>query len=450
VLPRRYAFVPVVIAGCYMPLGQALVIGGLHFYLLRVLIVFGLARSLFRKELSGIRPNAIDGVLTANVLVTTFLFVIFDGTNASLVGRLGAAYDAFGAYILIRASVRSVDDAFAVTKACAVAIIPLAVPFILENISGRNPFAALGGVPPLSDIRDGYVRSQGPFRHAILAGTFGATAMPVFVGLWASGRGNRLVATLAIASATIIVITSRASGPITAFAVVSAGLFIWPFRKMMRAIRWGMLLALLGLVLVMKQPVWFLIARVSNLTGGGGWYRSALIDAAIQHFGEWWLIGTGYTAHWMATGASSDPNSADIVNEFVFQGVNGGLLALLLFVWLIVKCFKAVGTGVRAPGYSPGTQFAIWSIGCALVGHIASFFSVSYFDQIIIFWYLLIGMIVAVVPQTTALATLAGSPDPIRIDNAGPRTRFDRFHTDPSRRHGFAQGGASWQTRGPR
>ncbi len=405
-LPRRYAFVPVVIAGCYMTLGQALLIGGLHFYLLRVLIVFGLTRIVLRRELSGITVHGTDGVLVAGLVVSTFLYVAFDGKNASLIGRLGAAYDALGVYVLVRSSVRSIDDALAVIWACSVVTIPLAVPFMIESATGRNAFWVLGGVPVLSEIRDGHVRCTGPFRHAILAGTFGATAMPAFVGLCVYGRKTtRLIAILAIASATIIVVTSRSSGPISAFVVASIGLVIWPIRKRMRAVRWGMVFALLGLVAVMKQPVWFLIARVSTLTGGGGWYRSALIDAAISHFDEWWLVGTGYTAHWMATGANVDENSADLVNEFVFQGVNGGLLAVLLFVWLIVRSFKNVGTSMRTPGISVGTQFAIWSMGCALVAHVASFFSVSYFDQIIIFWYLLIGLIVGVAPRAKTSVT---------------------------------------------
>jgi hypothetical protein len=36
-------------------------------------------------------------------------------------------------------------------------------------------------------------------------------------------------------------------------------------------------------------------------------------------------------------------------------------------------------------------------MGCAVLSHVASFFSVSYFDQVIIFWYLLIGMIAVLV-----------------------------------------------------
>jgi hypothetical protein len=436
VLPRRYAFVPVFIGGCYMRVGEHLLIAGLHFYLLRVLILFGVTRVLLRGELSSIRPNGIDGVLIAGLVVHTFLFLMFDGTNTTLNGRLGTLYDAVGVYLLVRASVRSVDDALAVLKACAVVVIPLAVPFIMESVSGRNAFAALGGVPPLSEIRDGHVRSTGPFKHPILAGTFAATTMPLFVGLWASGKASRVVVTFAIASVTIIVITSRSSGPLSAFAVASVGLLIWPCRNMMRVIRWGMLLALLGLALVMKQPIWFLIARVSDLTGGGGWYRSGLIDAAVQHFDEWWLIGTGYTAHWMATGVTD--TSADLVNQFVAQGVNGGLLTVLLFVWLLVKCFQAVGTGLNTPGHSSRTQFAIWSMGCGLAGHVASFFSVSYYDQIIIFWCLLIGSIVAVASQ---IAVPVSAPNLTKVHDPLQRARGGSFQPDLAGRDGFARVG---------
>jgi hypothetical protein len=413
------------VAGCYMTWGQALVIDGLDFHPMRILILFGLARVLIRSELSGIRLNAIDGAVIASLSVTTLLFSLFDGTNVSLIGRLGAAYNALGTYILVRASIRTLDDIVSVVKAGAVVIIPLGILFVVESVTGRNPFAALGGVRELSEIRNGRVRCQGPFLHSILAGTFGATAWPLFVGLWVHGR-NRVLASLAIVAATIIVITSGSSGPLSAFAISTVGLMCWLGRGWLRPIRWGLVMAVLGLALVMKAPVWFVIDRLSNLIGGAGWYRSALIDAAVNHFDEWWLFGTGYTAHWMPTGIGADANSADIVNEFVAQGVKGGLLALLLFTWLIVKCFKTVGKAIGSTvNESSGRRFAIWSLGCGLLAHVASFFSVSYFDQITIYWYLLIGMIAALASQMKTLPDGA----PIRIRTAPiANSKLSHFH----------------------
>lgn len=403
VLPRRYALIPMLMAGCYMTLGQALIIDGLHWYLFRILILFGMMRIIVRKELFAIEPNAIDKVLVAWLLVSSLLYVLVDGTYVRATERLGYVYDAVGTYSLVRALVRDFDDIVFTVKAFAVIIIPLAVLFAREAATGQNPFAILGGVGLWSQVRDGQVRCQGPFKHAILAGTFGATAMPLFVGLWAHSGRSRVLATGAIVAATVIVVTSGSSGAVTSFFLSIVGFICWWWKSHMKAIRWGIAVGVLALAAVMKAPIWFLIDRASELVGGNGWYRSKLIDSAIRHFDEWWLVGTGYTAHWMETGISANPYSADIVNEFVNQGVRGGLVALLLFIWLLVKCFKIAGTAVRNVEQSRAKQFMIWAMGCTVLSHVASFFSVTYFDQIIIFWYLIIGMIAALVHGTTAV-----------------------------------------------
>src|SRR2546427_9109837 len=117
----------------------------------------------------------------------------------------------------------------------------------------------------------------------------------------------------------------------------------------------------------MKAPVWFLIARVSDIIGGGGWHRVALIDTAIRHFDEWWLMGTSYTAHWLATQLEVNPDMVDITNQFISEGVGGGILSMCLFIWLIVKCFKVTGLAVHNEIQFPNPErFMVWSLGCAL------------------------------------------------------------------------------------
>jgi hypothetical protein len=397
-LPRRYALAPMLIAGCYLTLGQVLIVGGLHFYLLRILILFGLVRLVLRKEILSVNLSVIDKLLLAWVVVHSFLYLLFDGTNVNLTERLGAAYNALGIYFLIRALVWDLDDVLHAIKMLGIIIIPLAGLFMVEYMTEKNPFFIFGGVSEFTIIRGDKLRCQGPFRHPILAGTFGATAIPLFVGLWVYSTRDRLLAAGAILAATIIVFLSSSSGPLIAYLASVVGLMCWRVKDNMRAIRWGAVVILLALHAYMKAPVWFLISKLSELVGGTGWYRAALIDAFIRHFDEWWLIGTGYTAHWMPTGIAIDPTKTDIVNQYVAQGVNGGLLGLSLFVWLIVKCFKTTGVAIRTEALdSFPEKFMIWSLGCTLLSHVVSFFSVSYFDQIIIFWYMLLAMIAALV-----------------------------------------------------
>jgi hypothetical protein len=99
------------------------------------------------------------------------------------------------------------------------------------------------------------------------------------------------------------------------------------------------------LALMMNAPVWYLSAKLSEAMGGSGWHRAYLIDQWVAHFGEWWLFGTTYTAHWGPAGETipGDPNMMDITNHFVMEAVKGGLLKLLLFVAMLVGCFKVIG-----------------------------------------------------------------------------------------------------------
>lgn len=398
VLPRQYALVPIFIGGSYLTLGQNLVTSGAHFHLIRILIAFGLIRLLVRREIFSIQLNAIDKILIAWIVVRTFLFILVTGDTETFLERLGVLYNSVGIYLLVRSVVRSIDDIVLNVKMFGITMIPLAVPYLVEYTTGKNPFFFLGGVPEFTQIRDGRLRCQGAFRHPILSGTFGATSVPLFVGLWIYSTGHRLIALGAIGVATLIFILSSSSGPFIAYLVSLIGLVCWMFKTRIRTIRWGIVILLLALHAVMKAPVWFLINRLGEIIGGVGYYRAALIDAFISHIDEWWLIGTEHTAHWLPTALESNPKMADIVNHFVAQGLSGGLLCLILFIWLIVMCFKVTGRAILDEDrFSSSERFMIWSLGCTMLSHIASFFSVSYFDQLNVFWYFLIGMIAALV-----------------------------------------------------
>jgi hypothetical protein len=393
-LPRRYAVVPILISACYMTLGQVLVIGGLHFTIYRIFLILGLIRILGRKEIYSIKINKIDKILIAWISVSTCLYIGVRGLSAVFDSNTGLAYGLLLNYILFRAIIRDIEDVIRTVELLAVIIIPLAVFFIYEMETGKNIFSALGGVQELSEIRDGRVRCQGPFRHPILAGTFGATTFPLFIGLWKCQTRKRYLTASAILVTAIIVITSASSGALLAYLAGTVGLGCWHFKSHMRIIRWGIVVMLLSLHAVMKAPVWFLIARVSDLVGGGGYHRSALIDAAIHHFSEWWLLGTTYTAHWMPYGITADPNNVDLTNQFIVEGVRGGVLSMGLFVWLIANLFKVVGIASNNMyENSDRRRFMIWSLGCVVFSHVVSMFSITYFDQTIMFWCLIIAMI---------------------------------------------------------
>ena len=194
-----------------------------------------------------------------------------------------------------------------------------------------------------------------------------------------------------------IVFASTSSGPILMSLSIIIGLCLWKTRNKLPTIRWLALLALISLHLVMNDPVYFLIARIDITGGSTGWYRAQLIRSSIEHLDEWWLAGTDYTRHWMASGIPANEIHTDITNQFLASGVMGGISLMLLLVLTLAAAFRAVGRHLRCHGRgSMEHRFLAWALGSLLFGHVFNFFSISYYDQSIVFFYLVLAAIGAV------------------------------------------------------
>lgn len=387
ILPRRYALAPILALTCFMTMGQRILVAGLDFPMIRILILFGWFRLIVRGEIRSIRWNTVDKLMLWWVLAAIVTHTLLWGTSDAFINRLGFAYNVVGLYFLFRCLVQNLEEAKQAFRILSVLFVPLAAAMLVEKATGRNPFAIFGGVLEVTRIRDGLLRVQGPFGHPILAGVFGAAALPLFVGLWWQRGWDRFFGAIGILSATVITLTSGSSTAVMAYLAGVGGLAMWPLRHYMRAFRWGLVFLILLLHLVMKAPVWFLIGRVSVVSGSTGYHRAYLVDRAIAHLGEWWFLGTKSTAHWGHV-------LHDLTNQYIRVGVDGGLVTLLLFIAIIALGFSSVGRALRAVGYKRGpSQFLLWSLGATLFAHVVSFVGISYWDQNIVNWYLLLAMI---------------------------------------------------------
>jgi hypothetical protein len=434
-LPRKYAVVPLLITVCYMTLGQRLVVAGLNFTVIRVVLLVGWLRVLMRGETRSLKLVSIDRVFIAWNVVCFFAGVLLTPNWQGVQNRLGFAYNALGAYFLVRCLVTDSEEFEILLKAVLIACVPLCASMLVEKLTQRNAFAILGGVPEVTVVREGRLRCQGPFAHPILVGTFGASVFPLFVGLWrywAPPRHGRCLAAIGGVSAMVIMIASASSGPLLVWMVGVGSLLLWPKRQSMRTVRWGILLGLMALQLVMKSPVWWVIGRLDSFTGGTGYHRSYLIDQWIRHFSDWWLIGTNYTAEWSPTAPLPiDPNNADITSQYILEAVNGGMLTLILFVCIIVGCYKAIGRAIRTlDGSDVKSKFLLWTLGCSLTVHVFSFISVAYFDQMIVFYYLILAVITGV--ATRKVRALESEIAPVDFAPAGHQSQIPSgdFHTN--------------------
>jgi hypothetical protein len=83
----------------------------------------------------------------------------------------------------------------------------------------------------------------------------------------------------------------------------------------------------------------------------------------------------------------------DITNNYIVQGVHGGIWQFGLFLAIIVCCFKIVGRLLRGRSDGVLAPKMRWAIGVALAGHCIAFIDISYFDQMEVFWYWLVAVI---------------------------------------------------------
>ena len=398
VLPRKQAMVAFLVASILIPMDQVLLIGGVHFPMLRLLVLFGAVRIFRDRKTSQFKIfsgglNKIDWSVILFTAFTAINGILLFRESGAVVFQLGNLYTIFGIYFLLRFLIRDDDDILRMIRTLAYIAAFIAVIMAWEITTGHNPYAILGGARAASYAtlmeRDDRFRALGCFGHPILAGTFGAILVPLFVLLWRKGKRDRVLAGVGIAASTVIVLTSNSSTPVLAYAAGMLAIFLWPIRRWMRAIRWGIVILLVSLHLVMKAPVWHLISRIDISGGSSGYHRYMLVDQCIRHFSDWWLIGVKSTYDW-------GWDMWDTANQYVGTCDASGLLPFLLFLATIVYGFKFLGNA-RKKAPDKKKRLFLWSLGASLFANVVAFFGISYWDQTQVVWYGLLAAISAAV-----------------------------------------------------
>ena len=405
VLPRKWVIVPLLFFSFLVPLGEQFNVGGLHLFAHRIVILCACLRAL-RKSSPTDRTFAggltdIDKVFLAWAFCRVTAFVLLYQVGGAVVNQLGFLWDTLGGYFLVRSLIRDADDIRRLAKVFAVIAFVMAGCMLYEQHYLTNVFGLLMGGRVAPDIRDGHIRCRGVFAQEIIASTFGGTLVPFFIWLWSCPKA-KIAAALGLISSIIITLTASSSTGISAAAIGVGTLCLWPLRNHVRWILWGIVVAILGLAMVMKAPVWFALAHVDLAGGSTGWDRANMIDQCIRHFSSWWLVGTADNANWGFF-------TWDLCNQFVAEAVQGGLATLILFFVLISRSFRRLGLA-RKKATSRDQEWLLWTLGCILCAHLAGFFGISYFDQMKYWWFVTLAMIPAATMAVRASNSVRPQP----------------------------------------
>ena len=441
VLKRKYVIIPVLTMFFLVPLGQQVVLGGLHFFTSRIIILALAIRMIVAAFSSS------EGILGGGTELLDKVFVLWAVFRAAagiltfmqagaVIYQMGFLLDAIGGYFALRYLIRDQADVFRTIRILAVIAFALAGCMLYEKVTLVNIFGYLGGVREAPEVREGLVRAVGPFQHELLAGVFGATTLPLFFLLWKTGE-SRILGILGCIGSTGMTVASGSSTPLLAYVGAVIAICAFPLRRRMRLIRWGMVVVIIGLELAMKAHVWFLIQRMNLLGGSSGYHRAKLIDDFITHFSDWWLIGTKENHTW-------GYSTWDLLNQFVAEGEVGGLATFICFVALIVFCFSKVGKARKAVEGDRTREWFFWLLGATLFSHVVAYWGVSYFDQTRFLWYALLGMIVAATAPYLALKTVPEPRVPLR--HRRPRLAYGTLSASSMKTRMLPRSGPSFKS----
>lgn len=398
-LPRKHVVVPLLLAIFLIPKGQVVVIAGAHLTAAKILFLTGLIRWAISKHpltLAG-GFNSIDRVFALWALFYPMVFTLQWMQSQALIKAMGDSVDTFCGYFVLRFLIQDTEDVRRLIKLFVVISAIIAICMVNEHLTRRNVFGLLGGAPSTPEMRDGVIRASGVFQHSILAGCFGAALLPLFLALWTDQK-SRTAVLVGLISSTTIVVASHGSTPSVAYGAGILALCFWPFRKQMRLVRWGVVLTLVGLHLVMNGPVWSLVEKVDLTGSSSSYHRYMLMDNCIRHFGDWWLLGAKNYNTWGF-------DMWDLSNQYVAYALTGGLATLFFFIAIISRSFAGLGTARRLVAGNRKAEWFLWCLGASVFAHVVAYFGIGYFDQTQFAWFALLAIICAALnePKRRAL-----------------------------------------------
>ena len=113
------------------------------------------------------------------------------------------------------------------------------------------------------------------------------------------------------------------------------------------------------------------------------------------------MAGTRSTAHW-------GWGLHDITNQYIGQGVGGGIVTLALFVYLLIMAVRIPGA-YSLKALPKHEQWLLWCICVSVLGHCVAFLGVAYFGQIRMLLYLTFSIIATIYGMSNVTGQLACS-----------------------------------------
>lgn len=338
----------------------------------------------------------LDTWVTVYIFVCTMMMFITSPFEQAIVNRGGFIIDTLFLYMIVRLCVTKRTDVLTVAKWTGILLVPLAVLGAVEALTGYQPFAGLAANAPwalsarFTFARYGLTRAVGTCGHPIMFGLSFCVLLPLVYYLRHQKNYWQVLAYVLSGVALVGALSSMSGVPLGALMAIIVCLVMESFKQYVKLALVGLMLCVILAGIGSNRPIYHVVFSYANPLGGAGWHRAKLIDLAIEHFDEWYLLG--YGGRDPGWGPQLGSGHTDITNEFLFTGVKYGVLGIIVLCCILGSAMRLV---IFLHGFSkdPMVKSLAWALGSILVGITSAFLGVSIMGQMIFLFYFVLGMI---------------------------------------------------------
>lgn len=373
-------------------------IGPVAFSIPRFAALILLIRLLLKNRHLKIKRNSIDSLVVVIWLWIIFATVIEGSALSHTSQMIGKGLDTVLMYYIARMSFHDENDLKAFYGWLVITAISMCIIGVIETTTsysvydGFTQYREWHWIDKANSYRLGMLRAKASTSVHIYFGMF----MMMIAGmLWSIRKyiDNNIKYKIALLSAFLAALTSLSSGPWLACAFIIIFALLEKRTKYINKIL--VLLAIFTLFLEMSSNRHFYnLIDYLALNSGTAWYRTRLLEIAVNNLNEYWLFGAGSNMphHW---GQQLDGRlHIDIVNHFLMIGLYGGLPAMFMYIAMHVKTFK-YAILARKKYADEKQRSLLYGLLATILALDISSMSVSLFGPPLILSYILVGVTVA-------------------------------------------------------
>lgn len=373
-------------------------IGPVAFSIPRLAALFLLLRLLLKGRHRKIKKNSID-ILVIVIWLWVILATVIEGAEFSYTTQMiGWGLDTVLMYYVARMSFNDIDDLKEFYVWLGLTAITMCILGVIEATTSYSPYMGLTQlrewqwINKANSYRLGLLRAKASTSVHIYFGMF----MMMTAGmLWSIRKyvENNFRYKIVLISAFIAALTSMSSGPWLAcvFIIIFA-----QFEKRTKYIKPILILMFIFAIFleISSNRHFYNLIDYLALNSGTAWYRTRLLEIAVNNINEYWLFGVGSNMpnHWAQQ--LDGRLHIDIVNHFLMIGLYGGLPAMFMYIAVHVKIFKKAILARRKCTDEKLRSLLFGMLATILALDISSM-SVSLFGPPLLLSYILIGITVA-------------------------------------------------------